>query len=496
VTDGIGQVATRAASGNQSPVYFWLVWLTTQAAGLNEIALRLPSVIAGVSLVLLAFYVTWRWTGQWTAAAFVALLVALDRDCVFYAQEARPYAWVQLLGLAQVYCFQRLVQRAGGRDRASFVGLTVLLFYVHYTSILLLAGELVYYAVLQVSPAWRPAYRLRSFVCDMFLIAVCLLPAGWHLLAIAARRENWELFIRKQPLQAIGYLFPLYAYVQLPVIVVAAGYLLRWSAGWFYCNPKRERGHGNPKRERGRDQQGLPRCPRLRFGFLLTVCWLFVPLLAAWFLTYFDIARLFFPRYVIVSVVAAIVLAGLCYAVCPWRLLRVACVVSVVWVSVSHSGMIRQYRQDSRVIGDRNQDWRGAVTAINARLPQHRFPVFVRSGLIEAAGLRSSDDPDLRRYCLLPVFSLYRLQCDDSELVPLPIHRSGALSPSQRQRIDRAGGAWFLLAGLPSTVSSIQSELLANWSDSETQLEIVDRERYGYVAVLRLRVDRRESPAT
>lgn len=112
VVDGPGTICERAAIGNQGAPWFFLVWATTQVAGLNEIALRLPSVVAGVVLVVLAFYVARCWTGQWSAGLFVALLVALDRNCIFYAQEARPYAWVQLIGLAQVFVFYRLVTQA------------------------------------------------------------------------------------------------------------------------------------------------------------------------------------------------------------------------------------------------------------------------------------------------------------------------------------------------------------------------------------------------
>jgi hypothetical protein len=222
--------------------------------------------------------------------------------------------------------------------------------------------------------------------------------------------------------------------------------------------------------------------------FLLTVCWLFIPLLAAWFLTYADIARLFFLRYVIVAAVAPILLAGLCFACCPSRLLRVVCVAVVVGMSVTHSGMIRQYQRDGRVIGDRNQDWRSAVAMVNAELAENAQPIFVRSGLIEAVALRSTDDPQLRDYCLLPVLGLYRLDCDIANLVPLPIHRAGQLAAGQRRRIEEAGGAWFLLAGLPDTIRSIQSELLANWSGDDVPAEVVDRRAFGYVTVLRLKI--------
>ena len=52
VADGTQQLVPRAAIGNQSPVYFALVWPFTKLAGMSEFWLRLPSVLAGVALVV------------------------------------------------------------------------------------------------------------------------------------------------------------------------------------------------------------------------------------------------------------------------------------------------------------------------------------------------------------------------------------------------------------------------------------------------------------
>ncbi len=535
VADGPGTICERAAIGNQSPLWFFLVWATTQAFGFSEIALRLPSVVAGVGLVVLAFYVTRCWTGQRTAGLFVALLVALDRNCIFYAQEARPYAWVQLVGLAQVFVFYRLVDRPSRFHRVAFVALTVLLFYLHYTSVLLLAAEVVYYVVLHTRRSWRPCYRWPQILLDLSLALLCMLPASWHVMEIAARRENWAMFVRKGPVQDVWYLFPLYAYVQLPVIIVGVAYLVRWLSGWLGARPTHsessrasvtvDTGNAvkppvagvarlqgtqedariltNPATKgamivvvrsanetyRSRSDQRHTSKPTVKLPAFLSVCWLFIPLLLAWSLTYFELARVFFLRYLIVCALAPILFCGLVFAVCPSRLFRVACVVVVIWLSVSRSGIVEQTQHDGRVIGDRNQDWRSAVAAISEHSHDPTTPVFVRSGLIEATGLRSSDDPQLREYCLLPVRGIYRLQQPDESLIPLPIHHSGRLTPDDCQRIQNAGGGWFLLAGLPSTVSSIESELLSNWNTPRNQPRVAERQAYGYVTVLRLAID-------
>jgi mannosyltransferase len=494
VADSPGLVSERAAIGNQASPWFFLVWGVTQVAGLNEIALRLPSVVAGVGLVVLAFHVARCWTGQWIAGLFVALLVALDRNCIFYAQEARPYACVQLVGLAQIFIFSRLVNQPVPLHRIAFVVLTVLLFYLHYTSVLLLAGEVAYYLALHVRQPWRPSYRWHHFLLDLSVALLCMLPASRHIVEIASRRDNWAMFIRRGPLQSVWYLFPLHLYVQVPAQVLVVAYLVCWATKWLK-GKRGMRAFGRLAEVWTCDARIAPTRaatgvrPPIATSSLLCVCWLFVPLLLAWSSTYLEFARVFFLRYLIVCALAPILLCGLALAICPSRLFRMILVVVVTWLSVAQSGMIEQYTQDGRVIGDRNQDWRSAMAMINQDTQNPHWPVFIRSGLIEAAELRSSDAPQLRAYCLLPVRGIYRLQRADELLIPLSIHHSGRLSPRQRQRLENSGGGWFLLAGVPSTVSSIESELLSNWDASQYQPRIAGRRVYGNVTVLRLTVD-------
>src|SRR5689334_3102124 len=47
---GFENVAERAADGNQSPLYFWVLWGLTRIFGESEFTLRLPSLLAGIAL--------------------------------------------------------------------------------------------------------------------------------------------------------------------------------------------------------------------------------------------------------------------------------------------------------------------------------------------------------------------------------------------------------------------------------------------------------------
>lgn len=496
VADGPGAVAARARIGNHSPPYFFAVWAVRGALGASELTLRLPSVVAGLALIGLLYVAVRRWTGSASAALLAALLAALDRYCLFYAQEARPYACVQLVGLSQLLLFARLLEAPRGWRRWAFVALSGLLFYLHYTAALLVAAEVVAYGVLAVRPAWRPAYRWRAFLLDLGLWLLGCLPAFPHLTAIAEHRANWSLFVHRQPLSGIWTLFPLDLYLVLPLAISGVCWALR---RWRRREVGRPTGKERPVDSRPRGERDGPEGPS--YGpepgagqgpdarwFVLAGCWLFVPLTLAWLSTAVDFARLFFLRYLIVAAAAPLVCAALVWAACPRGFCRWLGGVALLAAVTYHGGLFGQWARDGRLLGDRNQDWRSAVALIEGRPQSRGWPVFVRSGLIEADRLRTSADPLLREYCLLPVRGIYRLTPPDRELIPLPTTRAGELSGAQRRRAVAAGGAWFLILGSPSDVQQIAVRLRRGWTAVGAQAEVQEAQAFGDVAVLRLSV--------
>ncbi len=519
VADGAGQLAPRAAIGNQSPAYFALVWSVTKFVGASEWSLRLPSILAGVALAVGVHLAVVRWTACWSAGLLAAVLVAVDRNCVFYGQEARPYALVQLVGLLHVMLFAGVLRRsaaAGGRTngrdgsdgndeterilgaglirksrafgwahlslRLAWIATGVLLFYLHYTAVLLLAGEVVYYALLRVAEREPPAdalgvsaarhrgYCWRQLAFDVTLLGLCLLPAVPHLREIAQRRQNWSSFVPPRSLWRvweIGDVFPLHVYLLAPLAVLAASLLserIRWT----------------------RAPAAGGTCRDMRW-FLLVLCWLLVPLAVAWLATVQGYAPLFFRRYLIVAAIAPLLWAALCYAACPAGVWRGLCAVVVVAAAVHQGGMVRQWRQDGRVLGDRNQDWRSAVAYVNAHAADGA-PVFVRSGLIEAEHWYASEDPLRREFCLLPVQGLYRVERPLDQLIPLPVRPAAVLSPEARGRVLAFRNAWCLVQGSEASLARFEASLPSAWQRAGVPVTSLHRRAFGNVAVFQVQV--------
>ena len=495
VAEGWSDVAWRAAIGNQSPLYFWIVALVRRGVGFHEIGLRLPSLLAGMALVLGAGWLTQRGTGCRSAGLLVGAMVALDRHAIFYAQEARPYALVQLVGLVHVGLFLVLLQRPSRRTRWAWIATGLGLYYLHYTAILVIPAQLVAWLLLHLRSAWRPRYGARQFIGDLGLLAVGLAPSIPQLLEIAQHRSAWGLFIpREIPLSAVLALFPLWVYLLIPL----GFYGLAWMGSLWSGARSGESSAASAEVAGGaRELAADASVPgyRERLSLLIVlVGWLGVPLLLAWLVTVLDWARLFFLRYVLVAAVAAPLLAGYFWSLIPSRRWRAVGAATLVAALIWQGGFVTQYLHDGRVLADRRQDWRGAVALLQQQVADRDGPVLVRSGLIEADRLRRPHHPRVRDYCLLPVRGLYRLEIPPDRLEPLPTSGSEQLTDQQWAAILGAGEAWFLLAGAAATVQRLQDRIVATLVEQGQRVH-VERAFFGHVAVLHLQLASGDSAA-
>ena len=221
-------------------------------------------------------------------------LVGLDPQAIDYAREARPYACVQLLGVLQVICFLRIQRRGTGRARLAWIFLTWLMFYTHYTSILLLLGELFYLILAWRCRRWELRRDAVGWLFDFSLCVAGMLAAWSPLLAIAARRQNWARFVPQAAWTETVRLFAVQVYVLAPAIIVL---LL---AGLVYS-------------------RGVRWQPRSQLVQALTFCscWYSIPVFTAWVCTQQDWARLLFRRYLIVVGLVPMVISGVLGGLLP-----------------------------------------------------------------------------------------------------------------------------------------------------------------------------------
>src|ERR1700687_4805193 len=80
---------------NTPPLWYVIAWTDARLLGTGEVALRLPSALAGGATVPVVWAIGRELTGR-RAALVAAALVAVNPLFVWYSQEARAYALLVL----------------------------------------------------------------------------------------------------------------------------------------------------------------------------------------------------------------------------------------------------------------------------------------------------------------------------------------------------------------------------------------------------------------
>ncbi len=127
------------------PFHHALLWVTVRVFGTSELAVRLPSLIAGVALVPVLAWVGRvlydRRTG-WVAAAFAAVAPF----CVWYSQEARMYSQFMLFAAVAVGAQVQAIRRGRRWDWILYGLSTAALLWTQYFAVLPIAVQQLAFA--------------------------------------------------------------------------------------------------------------------------------------------------------------------------------------------------------------------------------------------------------------------------------------------------------------------------------------------------------------
>jgi hypothetical protein len=94
----------------KSPLYFWALSIWCSVAGLSELALRLPSAVAGTLLIP----VVYLWSRQCctrTSSLVAASMTALSPPLILLSREARGYTLAHLCALSGAWLAMRALRR-------------------------------------------------------------------------------------------------------------------------------------------------------------------------------------------------------------------------------------------------------------------------------------------------------------------------------------------------------------------------------------------------
>jgi 4-amino-4-deoxy-L-arabinose transferase-like glycosyltransferase len=130
---------------NTPPLWYIVAWAFERVLGSGEVALRLPSALAGIATVPVAWAIG-RELASRRAALVCAALVAVNPLFVWYSQEARAYGLFVLMAALAMLCFLRAERDPTPRRMAAFALTGALALLTHYFAVFLLIGMTLWLA--------------------------------------------------------------------------------------------------------------------------------------------------------------------------------------------------------------------------------------------------------------------------------------------------------------------------------------------------------------
>ncbi len=515
-------VAERAASGNQTPLYFWIVAALFKTLGqAPDWIVRLPSVVAwlatiGFVALLLARELSRAEFGRGQRAVgvrrkppvagplFVLGVVAwivLDRMQWFYATEARPYALVQLVTLAGWFCIAELQRYRASQFHeldsqtvspstrfwwlaSCWALLAIVSVYLHLTAILpvgcqwLVGSALILRGREQaITPERTVASNFLVWMSAAIAVAVACLPMIRIASPVWQRRAQWASFASDVSLANGLAIFPVLA-ILVPILIAVVS-----DRCWRRC-------------DRSvavlADEMVVPAIePGLRWLWWSA---LLGPWLLAWLITALEIAPMFHRRFVIASALPLVIVGGLELLRVRRAWLRGAALVAVAGAIVFSQGSVGIWRQGYLVGQLRGEDWRGAAEWLSDCIEPGERLLF-SSGLIEATDVDLPLDSGLAEYLAFPLGGVYQVHDSAGKGVPvIPLVTDASLwaeqvVSSRAERTEQAAASeqcWLLYRGAKGRMLEKLELLTVDLQRLGGTLRLVETQGFGRLWVAEL----------
>ena len=421
----------RAALGNHGPVYFAAVKLMVAWLGTDETGLRALSMFCGTLLVPATYAVARLWGVDAPVALAAAVAVALDPQVQWFAQEARPYALLQLGTLGHL----ALCWWAAGREWSPLRGATwaivaAVLLAVHLAFVQVLAAQalalLLWYGRLGSSE--KKARTLCRLWAAWAAVVLMSLPL-WPLAATVVRhRWIWQ------------GVFPPWGQVLMQILQGA----VPWGAGlaggvlvaWVF---RRWPGAAVRRTGPGQARSAGSSLPLL----LATACVVLGPG-AALAGAVSGTVEAFFPRYLTPAHAAL----GVCWALWTNRLgvplARHAAALGLGVLALLGWPTARWWYQGQLGRWHFSENWAGAVSRLrNEALPGEL--VWLAPALVEEKLYSHAATPCLREYLCYPLRSLY--WPGPVRVEPVVLADKKAVGGKLWSEVSRAQRCWLLVRG-------------------------------------------------
>jgi hypothetical protein len=226
---------------NTPPLWYVVIWGWARVFGTGEVALRLPSALAGIATVPVAWGIGSELAGR-RAAIVTAALVAVNPLFVWYSQEARAYAFFVLFVALAMLCVLHADGEPTARRLALFALSGALALLSHYFAVFLLIPMVLW--LLRPRRADAGVARRRGSAADRVATAGRpeLVPAPAPVpvpatvpapaAGAAPARLTVEVLTSRVPIFAAVGALAVVGLALVPLILAQGGHGTQWIGEW------------------------------------------------------------------------------------------------------------------------------------------------------------------------------------------------------------------------------------------------------------------------
>jgi hypothetical protein len=379
----------------------------------------------------------------------------MDSTLIWYSQEARPYALALLGVLLSFLSYLTILERSTLAGRAAYVMSTAGVFYAHYVFGFIAVVQLLHLSVVR-GTSWL---RSKEWPLTFLALGALSAPGAPQLLSLFLRRStlNWV-----PPTDWLAPWRAIWAFLDIPTVaLVALSVLLA--------------GFSAP--------QARSLLDRSRASLLLA--WFVVPIVAFRAIPPLFGASLFFARYLLFTLPAALLLTAWLMALARpharrrWIPLATFLLMTVLWYlipSLVNAGAFVRHTREG---------WSRAVPDL-ARAVESDDVILYSSGFVEADQVRRDDaDPLMVSFIRSPVTA--NLPAGRTlDMIDLPFRVDDQTRSYVVSVLGKAAGArrvWIIGMGQPLQWAAL---VLVR----EASFRVVSHQSYGFVQLVLLEPDR------
>jgi len=345
VSGGFGRIWFRSAQMPSSIGYLYTLWFAKSILGSQEIALKIPSMLATLGAAYFLFRIARELFGQ-EIAFLTCIFFCTHPDVVFAATDARPYAFALLATNLAIFRFLLWMTRREMQDAVLFGVAAPAILYFHYLFGAILPAFAICYLAMRGRSIKADARQLAAILAIFTLLAAPLIV---RVVSLFQSRQTHVVLELAQTVVALKTFAPEKLLIGFLAVISVAALVRKVKLPGRDCFP------------------AILLCP------ILAV----VPGAVLYGISAVTPLHLFISRYCLVAVPGSVLTWGLLTSRIDSRLLRQMFCVGLVAVTI-----FRSYA--SPLTRKHELSFKPAFDLVNANVAQDKAPVLMCSAFIES----------------------------------------------------------------------------------------------------------------